>query len=251
MKLRHRIKEKLNQNQLTRRFLNYDFRTILFTVFSLTLTFAYAVFYAILGIALFSMWYGMLAWYYVMIVIMRSLVVFYHGRKRRRGENPDEDRAGINRARIYGACGVIISLLTLPLSITIMQIVGQKATFSHAGLMIYVSATYTTYKVVMTIRNVVKARRSADMTVRTARGINLADMLVSVLALQTAMFNSFSPDADWSVFNAVTGAVVCLSTVVIGIFMIADCKHEITRIRYEANLRKVTTYIETEKETEQ
>ncbi|MDE6294082.1 MAG: hypothetical protein K2L88_05630, partial [Clostridiales bacterium] len=64
MKLNEKIKTKLGQNKFTKRFLDYDFRTIVFTVISLIITTGYAAFYAMLGIALLSVWYGMLAWYY-------------------------------------------------------------------------------------------------------------------------------------------------------------------------------------------
>lgn len=120
------------------------------------------------------------------------------------------------------------------------MMVREHATFSHAGLMIYVAATYTTYKVVMTIRHLVKARKITDLTVRTVRSINLADMCVSLLALQTAMFNSFAPGEDWWVMNAANGAVVCLATVIIGIFMIFDSKsaavRPITRNQHKKSL---------------
>lgn len=239
MKLKNKIKTKLDKNKFTRRFLDYDFRTVFFTVVSLIVTAGYAIFYAMLGIALLSVWYGMLAWYYVMIVVMRAIVVFYHRRKRRRGENVNEYKERISRAKIYKNCGIVIGLLTLPLSIAILLMVSDHAAFSHAGLMIYVAATYTTYKVVMTIRHLIKARKSTDMTVRTVRSINLADTFVSILALQTAMFSSFTPEFDTAIFNAVTGAVVCLATVLIGIFMIANGKRAVTQINYEANLQKI------------
>lgn len=240
MKLKEEIKEKLNRNRFTKRFLEYDFRTVFFTVISLIITTGYAAFYAVTGIVYRSVWYGVLASYYLIIVFMRALVVFYHKakRKRRRAQNTDERKEQISRAKIYGGCGIIIGLLTLPLSGAILMMVAEKATFSHAGLMIYVAAVYTTYKVVMTIRHLVKVRKSTDLTVKTVRCINLADMFVSVLSLQTAMFDSFSPDFNESIFNAVTGAVVCLATVIIGVFMIAGCKREITKINYEANLKK-------------
>ncbi len=238
MKLKEKIKAKLNSNKFTRRFLDYDFRTVLFTVLSLIVTAGYAAFYVILGISFLSVWYGMLAWYYIMIVVMRAIVVFYHRKKYKLGENAIEEKEKISRAKIYKNCGIIICFLALPLSIAILMMVAEKATFSHAGLMIYVSAAYTTYKVVMTIRHILKARKSTDMTVRTVRSINLADMFVSILALQTAMFHSFSPDIDWGVMNAITGAVVCLSTVLIGVFMIVGGRRAITQINYRANLQK-------------
>lgn len=237
MKLKEKLRTKLNQNKFTRRFSDYDFRTVVFTVVSLIITAGYAIFYAMLGIALLSVWYGMLACYYLMLVLMRAVVVFYHKRKRKRGESVNGHKEKISRARIYQGCGIVICLLTVPLSIAILLMVAEKATFSHEGLMIYVAATYTFYKVAMTIINLVKARKSTDMTVKTVRSINLADMLVSVLALQTAMFHSFSPEFSTDVFNSVTGAAVCILTVIIGVFMVVNGKREIIRINYEANLQ--------------
>lgn len=237
MRLKEKIKAKLNQNKFTRKFSEYDFRTVFFTVVSLVITTGYAAFYAMLGIALLSVWYGMLAWYYIMIVGMRAIVVFYHRGKRKRGENAIEHKEKLNRAKIYKNCGIIIALLPLPLSIAILMMVSEHATFSHAGLMIYTAATYTTYKVIMTIRNLLKAKKSTDMTIKTVRSINLADMLVSILALQTAMFHSFSPDGDYGVFNAVTSAAVCLSIIIIGAFMIVGGKRAITQINYEVHLQ--------------
>ena len=236
MKLKESIKEKLNKHGFTRPLLNYNFRTVLFTVISLGLTLLYAVLYGVLGISLRSVWYGVLACYYLMIVIMRALVVFYHGARRIRGERA-ELKEKISRARIYRSCGIILCLLMLPLSISVMLMISEKATFSHAGLMIYVAATYTTYKVVMAIRNFIKARKSDDLTVRTARDINLADMLVSLLALQTAMFDSFGTGGIADNFNGATGAVVCIGTVIIGAIMIYNGCRAITRARYEENLK--------------
>lgn len=238
MKLKEKIKTELGRHKLTRRLLNYDSRTILFTVGSLAISAAYAAFYGMLGIALRSVWYGMLAAYYLMLVVMRGIVVFYHRRKHKKGDDLDGYKEKLSRARIYRSCGIVICLLTLPLSISILLMVAEKMTFSHAGLMIYVSATYTFYKVVMAIRSKIKARASTDMTVQTVRSINLADMLVSVLALQTAMFHSFSPDFDTGVFNAVTGAAVCLGTVIVGAFLIANGTRAITRIKYERHLQQ-------------
>ena len=220
------VKEKvsvlLKKNKFTEKFADYDFRTIFFTVFTLIITVCYAIFYAVMGIVMHSTWYGVLACYYLMIVLMRPTVVGYHGTKKKHyGLQKESEKLKLKtEIKIYAGCGIVIILLTFPLSFAILQMVMDKATFSHSGLMIYVAATYTTYKVIATICHYRKAKKSDDFTVKTVRDINLADMFVSVLALQTAMFNSFSPDYDCSVFNSVTGAAVCLCDIVIGIAMI-------------------------------
>ncbi|MDE5548894.1 MAG: hypothetical protein K2J13_01435, partial [Clostridia bacterium] len=69
-----------------------------------------------------------------------------------------------------------------------------------------------------------------DMTVQAIRNINLADAIVSMLALQTAMMNSFG-EGDQRGFemtmNAVTGAVVCLVIFTLGIYMVVKSKRMI------------------------
>lgn len=237
MKLKEKIVTKLNRYRLTRRLLDYDFRTVMFTVFSFIITTGYAVFYGTLGVMSHSLWYGMLAWYYLMIVIMRSFVVFYHKGRRKREKKEVKRNERLSRARVYRNCGMILCLLMLPLSLAVMQMVATRATFSYAGLMIYATATYTTYKVIMAIRNFLKAKNSDYLTVRTARDINLADMLVSVLALQTAMFNSFSPELDTSVYNAITGAAVCALTVIIGLIMVIKGNREVKLTKCEEKLQ--------------
>lgn len=63
------------------------------------------------------------------------------------------------------------------------------------------------------------------------------------------MFHSFSPDGDWGIFNAVTGAVVCLLTVIIGAFMIVGGKRAITQIKYEAHLKQTKNSKEINEDT--
>ena len=97
------------------------------------------------------------------------------------------------------------------------------------GPMIYVSAAYTFFKVVMGIINLTIARKNDDMTVKAVRSINFADALVSLLALQTALLHEFSPDSPFfnSIMNAVTGSVVCIFTLVVGIYTVVNANKKI------------------------
>lgn len=58
------------------------------------------------------------------------------------------------------------------------------------------------------------------MTVKAVRDINLADAMVSVLALQTAMLREFSPGQNVDFVNCLTGGVICALTVALGIYMV-------------------------------
>ena len=189
------------------------------------MSFAYAVFNGVLGIMGLSAWYGALAVYYVLLAAMRGGVLSFHflGRKKYAADANGEKRADL---RAFGICGTGLVLLPLCLSVVIAQTVRGINSFEHPGLTIYVAALYAFYKIVMSVINIFRARRSDELTVRAIRSINLADALVSILALQTAMFREFSPDADAGFANALTGFAVCALTAALGIFMIVRSAFE-------------------------
>ncbi|MGN0806503.1 MAG: hypothetical protein ACI4MC_05640, partial [Candidatus Coproplasma sp.] len=107
-----------------------------------------------------------------------------------------------------------------------------KSSFSRYGYTIYVAAIYAFYKIIMAIYNVVKANKSDDAIVSALRSINLADALVSILALQTAMFKQFGGDFQFEgEMNAATGTIVCALTVALGIFMIVSSNKRLKVIK--------------------
>lgn len=61
------------------------------------------------------------------------------------------------------------------------------------------------------------------------RSIGLADAAVSILSLQTAMFSSLSSgdEAFRSLMNGITGAVVSLITLLIGVFYLAASRRKV------------------------
>lgn len=232
LKAKNGVKSYLRKYKYTGRLLDdYAFRTIIFAVGSLGICTAYAVFNAFIGGLQRSVWYGAPAAYYIMLVIMRSVVINYHLKKRKRAQL-DEVTEKRNEAGIYRICGILLVLLPVCLYFAIIPMISGKNSFSHPGLMIYVSALYAFIKVIMSIYNIFKAHRNDDYTVRAIRGVNLADAIVSILALQTAMLTEFSTDAAANgTANALTGAAVCLLTIVIGTFMIVSSTKIIKKLK--------------------
>lgn len=193
---------------------DYGYRTVAFAVVTWAVSAAYALFQGTLAVLSHSVWFGALAGYYLVLAFLRGGVVL-SGRK---GETETEKY--LRRIRVYRAGGILLLVLTLALAAAVAQMVYANRAFEYAGLMIYASAAYAFYKIVMAIYNLVKARRQSDFKIRAVRNINFADAAVSVLALQTAMFQAFSPEADVSLYNAVTGGAVCFLIVALGAFMI-------------------------------
>lgn len=219
-KIKRGIVSKLNQRDFTNKLINqYGFRTVVFAIVSFTLSAAYVAFNGVFGIINRSVWYGSLTAYYLLLAVMRGVVLnCYHNQNK---PNKDGKDGKVKAVKIYRLCGVGLIVLPTALSAAIAHMVLGRNSFEHYGYTIYVAALYAFYKIIMAIYNAVKAKKSEEATVSALRNINLADALVSILALQTAMFKQFGGESSFQGYmNAATGTIVCVLTLAIGIIMI-------------------------------
>lgn len=218
-KLKKGVKSWSTKREFTNKlFTQYGFRTVVFAIISFVISLGNAAMNGIMGIVWSSIWFGALGIYYFLLSAMRGSVLLYHKKKK----NFSEEALKRKEIKTYCLCGVWLILLPVALSAVIWEMVASNRAFVHAGLYIYVFAAYTFYKIIMSVYNYAKVRRTDDMTVRAIRNVNLADALVSVLALQTAMFHEFASSESLGTANAIMGAIVCALTAVIGIAMIIN-----------------------------
>ena len=219
------LKWSANKPFWNRLFTEYGFRAIMFSIGSFTINLAFAVYNGSVAIVIRSIWFGALAAYYVLLIVLRGMILGYHiSRRKAVKAGQTEAVTELKDTRIYRICGIVLLLLPIALSFAILQMVRANDSFVHTGITIYAYAIYAFYKIIVSVYNFIKTRRTNEMTVRAAKNINLADAMVSILALQTAMFREFDATGDYvnvATMNAVTGAIVCGLTVAIGVFMIA------------------------------
>lgn len=207
---------------------NFGFRTLVFALVSLSVSAAYAVFSGVVAVISLSVWYGALAAYYLLLTSLRGSVML----SRRKNRNLGEEERTARSLKSYRLCGLLLVLSSVAFTPAIVYVAVQGNAVRHAGLMIYASAAYAFYKIIMSVVNLVKARRQDDLAVQSLRNVNLADAMVSVLALQIAMFQNFSPETNVALPNALTGGAVCLLTLALGVYMLVDAN------RREKNARQ-------------
>lgn len=224
----------LESREFTRLLLrNFGFRTIITAIGSFLMSLLFSAFNAYMGIANRSIWYGALATYYIALALLRGGVLIYHKNKLGK-KNLDFSRDEYTKARIYRNSGIITLILNLALSSAIAQMIFSNAHFSYFGWTIFAYAAYAFYKITVAIISFIKAHKQTDLTIRAIRNINLADALVSILALQTALLTMFSEgEINISLFNTLTGIVVSLSTIAIGIYMIVSATNKMKEIQKE------------------
>lgn len=214
--LKDRVYNLLMSNRLSRTVMeNWGFRTILTSTFALAMSIFNSVLNAYLGITERSIWFGALAAYYFFLALMRSGLLVYHRTKK------DYETEGLTRAKRYMLCGILLLILNAALSSAIAQMIFDDRGFSYKDWLIFAFAAYAFYKIIMAVRNAIKARRQDDLTIQAIREINLVDAAVSILALQTALLHTFGDGSiDISLFNTLTGSAVSIFSIGLSIMMI-------------------------------
>lgn len=214
--LRGRVMKRLMEVEFTRLMIkNWGFRTVVTSTVSFAMTLFSSITNAYLGISERSIWFGALAAYYIFLAFMRSGLLVYHRKKR------DFESEGLTRAKKYMRCGILLLVLNAALSSAIAQMIFDDRSFEYKDWLIYAFAAYAFYKIIMSVRNAIKARRQNDLTLQAIREINMVDAAVSILALQTALLHTFSDaTVDISLFNTLTGSAVSLFSITLSIMMI-------------------------------
>ena len=103
-------------------FVSYGFRTVTFFVLSLAVNVAFVLFNAVLGVVTCSLWYGIIATYYVFLGALRAFILFLSYRARRRSEG-NERLAAELKLRIYRLCGILILALEIALAAAVSLMV--------------------------------------------------------------------------------------------------------------------------------
>lgn len=213
-KIKAKIINILNSHSFTKTMLeNYDYRTIIFSVFSFFVNLCFVAFQGVLGIITKSWWYITITIYYILLSLAKGLVLLSQKKYK-----SDSAKA----LKTYRFVGIILTFLMIAFSGIIVLIYKSDRYFEYAGLLIYVVSAFTFYKVVLAIYNIIKAKKQNNIFTQCFRNINLSASLISLLVLQIAMFKAFSPESNTGFANALTGAGVAIIIVSIGIYMIAS-----------------------------
>ncbi|MBQ8322552.1 MAG: hypothetical protein IJX91_01150 [Clostridia bacterium] len=221
------------RREFTRNLLrNFGFRTIVVAIGSFAMSILFGAFNGVLGILERSVWYGALAVYYIILAFIRGGVLLYHKNKR----GADTASREYRQAKTYRGCGIWLVIVNTALSSAIAQMIFDDRSFQYDGLMIYATAAYAFYKITMSIINIFRAKKQDDLTVQAIRNVNLTDAAVSILALQTALLSTFNDGiTNVSLFNTLTGSVVSLGTLALGILMVVKGNKRMKTLQTEKN----------------
>lgn len=182
---------------------------------SLRISFGITVFYSLykgmLGIWYHSVWFGSMAFYYIVLGVMRFVLV--------RGKTDGGQRDGGRRA--YRRCAVTLLILTVALGAMSFQVIYRGEVVRYPGFMVYAAAAFAFYNLTMGIIRLVRRRKWREPVYLAAGALSLASALVSLFFLQVALLAAFGDGGDWEHYmNIATGAAVYLAIMGMAVFLL-------------------------------
>lgn len=218
---------------------DFEFRTLIFAIGSGFCSACVAAYYIVLFALTLLVWYGTLGGYYFVLAATRWGVILSRRRGRKRGEDAYHIR--LRDAKGYLGGGAMLMALSLAFSGVLLLTVVENRYHAYAGLTIYYAALYAFLKIGFAVVNFNKARKREDLTVKTLRNVNIADSLVSVIALQAAMLQVFAEGSDIAnpaLFNAITGGMAGLMIFALGLYMILAGRRNLKALRLKEGARR-------------
>lgn len=173
--------------------------------------FLYVVFRIFMGIRYASVWFLTIAIYYLLLGIMRlSLILSYRNRSVK------------SELRSYRKTAWLLFLLNIPMGGMITLMVLTDSGYFYPGYVIYLSAMYTLYTIILSIVNLVKFRKLGSPILSAAKALNFVAALMSLLGLQTAMISQFSTEGEnfRRMMNAITGGGVWFAVILTAVYML-------------------------------
>lgn len=207
--LRWSRRQKQAKTQRTPEQRDAAFRNSLYR--SMWMKLAYAVYNLAAGIVMASTWMGSQGLYYLVLAAIQ-LVLERYERRIHASEDPAE-RKQIGWGG-FQLCGILLLLLHLTMTGVVFQIIWGGRGKSYYGMLIFVNAAYTFYRLTAAIIDVLQCRKNPNPIWGAKQNITLSEVLMSVFFLQTAMFASFGGDFQYQhLMNSLTGSAVCLLAV--------------------------------------
>ena len=189
---------------------------------------AYALLQLGMGFWHHTFWFYSLAGYYISLAVMRFFLLRYTSR-----HTPGEKM--LDELKKYRACGIVLLIMNLALTLIIFFMVHENRTFHHHEITTIALAAYTFTSLTIAIINTVKYRKYNSPVYSASKAISLASACVSMLTLESTMLTTFG-DGTMSVTGqrvllGLSGGAISIFIIATAIYMIAEGTKKIKLLR--------------------
>ncbi len=180
----------------------------------MAVNFLYVIFRLITGIMYSSVWFVSMAVYHLVLGTMRAFLVYGYRHTGGRGKEYE--------LRFYRAAAYMLFLLNIPMGGMTVLMVKTDAGTVYPQYVIYLSAMFTFYSMIISVVNIVRYRRIGSPILSAAKVIDFVSAMMSVLGLQTAMITCFSEDSEQfrRLMNSITGGIIWVTVIITAVIML-------------------------------
>lgn len=208
--------KKISATTFGKRYLNDRlFRSSIGIYQGMAVNFAYMLFRFVTAAQYHSVWFLSMAVYYLLLCAMKAYLVYGYRHREQKGQAYE--------IKCYRRTAEMLLLLNIPMGGMTILMIQTDSAFTYPGYLIYLSALYTFYMMILSVVSLVKSREMGSPIVSAAKVLNFVSALMSVLGLQTAMISRFSFEGEGyrKMMNTITGTavfVVVMVTVIVMLF---------------------------------
>lgn len=189
-------------------------RTILFVSVSVVTTLAFCIYNVALYIRHTALWNLCIALYYFVLFCVKISILLCE-KAFLKAERQD---AGERRVRANLVCRAMFFAVDFALAAPIALMSAGKRDVSYSTLTAIAFATYTVYKLTAAIVNLKKARKSDNLSAQTLRALNFKDAILSVVALQYVLIETFGGGEGLRLLCQLTSFALWGAIVLVSVF---------------------------------
>lgn len=171
-------------------------RRTLITILSLCFTVLFSIYNRIVGIVKESLWHETISIYYLVLVIVKSIILIYIHKSIDRNKD----------LVVFRVVKVLLIILNLLLIVPISLMVLNKRLVEMSLILSIAVALYVTIKTTKVIISFVRKRKEEDILLKELKVIDLMDVVVSILTLQNTLISVNSTGFDEGLYYLTIGS---------------------------------------------
>ncbi len=220
-----------NENRYVRRYFDDPRLRVHISLYgSFYINVGYGLFHLWLGVYHRTFWFSSLGVYYLCLGAMRFFLLS-HTKRYAPGERQKSELLK------YRACGRILLVMNLALSLIVFFMVYWGRTFSHHMITAIAIAAYTFTAFTLAIIQMVKFKKYKSPVFSASKAISFAAACVSMLTLTSTLLTTFSDGSmgatEQKIMLGCVGIAVMATVLTIAVHMIAGSTQELKKMKEE------------------
>ncbi|MBP3605347.1 MAG: hypothetical protein J6J66_01985 [Clostridia bacterium] len=220
-----------NENRYVRRYFDDPRLRVHISLYgSFYINVGYGLFHLWLGVYHRTFWFSSLGVYYLCLGAMRFFLLS-HTKRYAPGERQKSELLR------YRACGRILLVMNLALSLIVFFMVYWGRTFSHHMITAIAIAAYTFTAFTLAIVQMVKFKKYKSPVFSASKAISFAAACVSMLTLTSTLLTAFSDGSmgatEQKIMLGCVGIAVMATVLTIAVHMIARGTRELKKMKEE------------------